>query len=219
MRLTRVRDTTALSPSSCIRSRRSGAALSSRSTSYHVSEISPAAARSRSIERIARLWARSTARQAATGSRTSRHHITYCVRPHAIVRCVLPHATIPEAAQFQREEPQCLQHASFNGIELPPAGTWTVDPGHAEVGFVGRHFGLTKVRGRFTGVEATVVVGDDITASTVEVVIDMASVSSGDQSRDDHLRSADFFDVEHHPRATFRSTARRHQRIVRLHHR
>jgi polyisoprenoid-binding protein YceI len=96
---------------------------------------------------------------------------------------------------------------SINGIELPPAGTWTVDPGHAEVGFVGRHFGLTKVRGRFTGVEATVVVSDDITASTVEVVIDTASVSSGDQSRDDHLRSADFFDVEHHPRATFRSTA------------
>jgi polyisoprenoid-binding protein YceI len=95
---------------------------------------------------------------------------------------------------------------SINGIELPPAGTWNVDPGHAEVGFVGRHFGLTKVRGRFTGVNATVVVGDDVTASTVEVVIDMASVSSGDQSRDDHLRSADFFDVEHHPLATFRST-------------
>ena len=95
---------------------------------------------------------------------------------------------------------------SINGIQLPPAGTWKVDPGHAEVGFVGRHFGLTKVRGRFTGVDATVVVGDDITASTVEVVIDMASVSSGDQSRDDHLRSADFFDVEHHRRATFRST-------------
>ncbi|WP_332666402.1 YceI family protein, partial [Aeromicrobium sp.] len=36
---------------------------------------------------------------------------------------------------------------------LPAAGTWTIDPGHAEVGFIGRHFGLTKVRGRFTGVE------------------------------------------------------------------
>jgi polyisoprenoid-binding protein YceI len=95
---------------------------------------------------------------------------------------------------------------SINSIDLPPAGTWKVDPGHADVGFVGRHFGLTTVRGRFTGVDATVVIGDDITASSVDVVIDMASVSSGDQSRDDHLRSADFFDVEHHPRATFRST-------------
>lgn len=95
---------------------------------------------------------------------------------------------------------------SINGIELPAAGLWIVDPGHAEVGFVGRHFGLTKVRGRFIGVDATVVIADEITASTIEVVIDMASVRSGDQSRDDHLRSADFFDVEHHPSATFRST-------------
>ena len=95
---------------------------------------------------------------------------------------------------------------SINSIDLPPAGTWKVDPGHAEVGFVGRHFGLTKVRGRFTGVDATVVIADEITASTVEVVIDMASVSSGDQSRDDHLRSADMFDVDRHPQATFRST-------------
>jgi polyisoprenoid-binding protein YceI len=87
------------------------------------------------------------------------------------------------------------------------AGTWKVDPGHAEVGFVGRHFGLTKVRGRFTGVDGTVVVADDLAASTVVVAIDMASVSSGDQSRDDHLRSADFFDVDAHPTAVFRSSA------------
>jgi polyisoprenoid-binding protein YceI len=94
---------------------------------------------------------------------------------------------------------------SVNTTDRPAAGTWTVDPGHAEVGFVGRHFGLTKVRGRFTGVEGTVVVGDELTASSIDVAIDMASVSSGDQSRDDHLRSADFFDVERHPRATFHS--------------
>lgn len=94
----------------------------------------------------------------------------------------------------------------INGVELPAAGVWTLDPGHAEVGFIGRHFGLTKVRGRFTGVEGVITVADDIASSSVEVVIDMRSVSSGDQSRDDHLRSSDFFDVEHHPTATFRST-------------
>ena len=92
------------------------------------------------------------------------------------------------------------------GTGLPAVGTWTVDPGHAEVGFVGRHFGLTKVRGRFTDVSGTITVADDLAASTVEVVIDTASVNSGDQGRDDHLRSADFFDVEHHPTALFRST-------------
>ena len=48
----------------------------------------------------------------------------------------------------------------LEGIELPAAGTWAVDPGHAEVGFIGRHFGLTKVRGRFTGVDGTVTLSD-----------------------------------------------------------
>jgi len=96
---------------------------------------------------------------------------------------------------------------TIDGVELPSAGTWTVDPGHAEVGFVGRHFGLTKVRGRFTGVAGAVTVAEHPEASRIEVTIDMATVSSGDQSRDDHLRSADFFDVEHHPTATYRSTS------------
>lgn len=96
---------------------------------------------------------------------------------------------------------------TVGGAELPAAGTWTVDPGHAEVGFVGRHLKFTKVRGRFTGVRGTVTVAEDPADSQLEVVIDMASVSSGDQARDDHLRSADFFDIERHPAATFTSTA------------
>jgi len=86
-------------------------------------------------------------------------------------------------------------------------GTWKVDPGHAEVGFIGRHFGLTKVRGRFVGVDGTVVIAPDVEQSSVEVVIDTASVNSGDDTRDNHLRSADMFDVAVHPTATYRSTA------------
>jgi polyisoprenoid-binding protein YceI len=89
------------------------------------------------------------------------------------------------------------------GSELPAAGVWTIDPGHADVGFVGRHFGLTKIRGRFVGVTGQVIVADDVADSSLTVTIDMASVSSGDRSRDDHLRSVDFFDVENHPNATF----------------
>jgi polyisoprenoid-binding protein YceI len=96
---------------------------------------------------------------------------------------------------------------TINGIELPASGVWTIDPGHAEVGFVGRHFGLTKVRGRFTGVAGTVTIGETPADTTVEVTIDTASVNSGDQSRDDHLRSVDFFDVDRFPTATFRSIA------------
>jgi polyisoprenoid-binding protein YceI len=95
----------------------------------------------------------------------------------------------------------------IGGVELPAAGTWSVDPGHAEVGFVGRHFGLTKIRGRFTGVDGTVAVAANPADSTIDVTIDMASVESGSADRDNHLRSADFFDVDNHPSARFRSTA------------
>lgn len=95
---------------------------------------------------------------------------------------------------------------TIDGVTLPAAGVWTVDPGHAEVGFIGRHFMLTKVRGRFTGVDATVRIGDQPGDTEIEATIDMATVHSGDQTRDDHLRSADFFDVDNHPQAQFRST-------------
>jgi polyisoprenoid-binding protein YceI len=96
---------------------------------------------------------------------------------------------------------------TIGGVELPAAGTWAIDPGHAEIGFVGRHFGLTKIRGRFTAVEGTVQVAGEPTDSTVEVAIDMASVESGSTDRDNHLRSSDFFDVDNYPTAHFRSTA------------
>jgi polyisoprenoid-binding protein YceI len=94
-----------------------------------------------------------------------------------------------------------------DGVGIPAPGTWVIDPGHAEVAFVGRHFMLTKIRGRFTGVTGEVVVAERPNDSRLDVVIDMASVSSGDATRDDHLRSADLFDVENHPLANFRSTS------------
>ena len=95
---------------------------------------------------------------------------------------------------------------TLDGVTVPAPGAWVVDPGHAEVAFVGRHLMLTKARGRFTGVDATIRIADDPNDTEITAVIDMASVNSGDATRDDHLRSGDFFDVERHPQAVFRST-------------
>jgi polyisoprenoid-binding protein YceI len=94
-----------------------------------------------------------------------------------------------------------------DGAELPAPGRWQIDPGHTEVAFIGRHFMLTKVRGRFTGVTGAIEVAQEPGESTAEVTIDMASVESGNQARDDHLRSADFFDADRHPTATFAGRA------------
>ena len=96
---------------------------------------------------------------------------------------------------------------TVGGAELPVPGRWEIDPGHTEVAFIGRHFMLTKVRGRFTGVTGAITVAEDPGESAAEVSVDMASVDSGSQARDDHLRSADFFDAARHPTATFSGRA------------
>jgi polyisoprenoid-binding protein YceI len=96
---------------------------------------------------------------------------------------------------------------TVDGQVLPAPGAWEIDPGHADVSFTGRHFMVTKVRGRFTDVRGTVLVGEQMSDSRVDVVIGMASVASGSETRDEHLRSAELFDVERFPEATFRSVA------------
>jgi polyisoprenoid-binding protein YceI len=94
-----------------------------------------------------------------------------------------------------------------DGVEVPGLGTWLIDPGHAQVGFLGRHLKFTKVRGRFADVAGTIVVSDDPNDTSVEVTIATASVDTGNSDRDEHLRSPDLFDVERFPTATFRGTA------------
>ena len=96
---------------------------------------------------------------------------------------------------------------TVDGTELPVAGTWAIDVSHSSVNFRVKHLGLAKTRGRFTSFEGTVEVGEDPLQSSVRVSIDAASVDTHDEQRDGHLRSADFFDVEHHPAITYRSTA------------
>ena len=86
------------------------------------------------------------------------------------------------------------------------AGTWTADPAHTTVGFVVRHLGLSKVRGRFDGVSAQLTVGDDVASSSVSAEIQMGTVTTGNSDRDAHLASSDFFNAETNPTMTFVST-------------
>ena len=96
-------------------------------------------------------------------------------------------------------------------VEIPGyvTGTWTIDPVHSEVSFVVRHMMVSKVRGRFDKFEGTITTSGDPLASTVTADVDLASVNTGNETRDNHIRSEDFFHVEKHPTMTFRSTGLR----------
>lgn len=84
------------------------------------------------------------------------------------------------------------------------ASTWTIDPDHSNVGFKVRHLMVSNVKGNFDKHTGAVELNDkDITKSSVEVTIDTSSINTNVQKRDDHLRSADFFDVAKYPTMTF----------------
>lgn len=84
------------------------------------------------------------------------------------------------------------------------ASTWTIDPDHSNVGFKVRHLMVSNVKGSFEKYTGTVEIDDkDITKSKVEVSIDTNSINTNVAKRDEHLRSADFFDVTKYPSMTF----------------
>src|SRR3977135_717303 len=87
------------------------------------------------------------------------------------------------------------------------ASTWNIDPSHSAVAFSVRHMVVSKTRGRFTKWSGQLRFdAQNPASSSVEVTIDPASLDTADAQRDAHLRSADFFDVEKYPSASFRST-------------
>jgi len=86
------------------------------------------------------------------------------------------------------------------------AGTWAIDPVHSSVGFWVRHLLVSKVRGTFEKFSGAITVAEDGTPSvTAEIAVD--SVHTGNEQRDAHIKSADFFDVDNYPTATFTSSA------------
>ena len=93
----------------------------------------------------------------------------------------------------------------FDGVAIPKPGTFAIDPAHTTVGFTARHLMVSKVRGSFTDVAGTIVIGEDPAKSTAEATISAASINTANADRDAHLRSPDFLDAEHYPTLTFRS--------------
>ncbi|HEU4978702.1 MAG TPA: YceI family protein [Solirubrobacteraceae bacterium] len=89
---------------------------------------------------------------------------------------------------------------------IAPPGTWAVDAAHSKVGFAVKHMGIATVRGEFTEFEGTLELGDDLSTAKAYGTVKVVSVDTNEPARDEHLRSADFFDAESNPELRFQST-------------
>ncbi|MDP9402968.1 MAG: YceI family protein [Actinomycetota bacterium] len=100
--------------------------------------------------------------------------------------------------------------ATTTTTQLEPAllaGTWQIDPSHSSVEFSVRHLMVSKVTGRVSRFGGEIHVDEVPHRSYVVATIDAASIDTGDERRDEHLRSPEFLDVAHHPTIQFRSTS------------
>jgi polyisoprenoid-binding protein YceI len=88
---------------------------------------------------------------------------------------------------------------------IVPTGTWNVDPSHSSVNFAVKHMGIATVRGTFETYEGTLEIGADLASSKAYGTVQTASVTTGEADRDNHLRSADFFNAEANPQLVFAS--------------
>jgi polyisoprenoid-binding protein YceI len=86
-------------------------------------------------------------------------------------------------------------------------GTWTIDTVHSDVSFTVRHMMVSKVRGSFRNFSGTIVTGENPLESSVTAEIDLNSIDTNNEQRDNHIRSADFFEVEKYATMTYKSTS------------
>lgn len=101
---------------------------------------------------------------------------------------------------------------TIDGVTVPEAGVYEIDPAHSVIELVVRHMGLAKVRGRFNEFTGTIQIGDSLKESFAEATIHADSIDTRDETRDQHLRSPDFLDVEEYPTLDFRTTGVREER-------
>jgi len=93
-------------------------------------------------------------------------------------------------------------------LAMAETSTWVSDPAHSEVDFTITHLAISNVHGRFGHVNATIAYNDaDVSKSTVKATIDVTGVDTGEEARNNHLKSPDFFNVATNPTATFTSTS------------
>lgn len=97
---------------------------------------------------------------------------------------------------------------TVQATEIPGyvAGKWTIDPIHSHVGFVVKHMMVSKVRGQFDTFEGEIITAADPLQSSATAKIDLQSIDTNSEQRDQHIKSADFFEVEKYPEMTYRST-------------
>ncbi|WP_394434208.1 YceI family protein [Streptomyces sp. SGAir0957] len=102
-------------------------------------------------------------------------------------------------------------HASMGNValqvspppQLPEPGDWEIEPTHSSIAFTARHIGLARIHGRFNSFAGALRLADRIEESAMHVVIDASSIDTNVKMRDDHLRSADFLDVDRFPTLEF----------------
>jgi polyisoprenoid-binding protein YceI len=130
--------------------------------------------------------------------------------PYTVIVTALGYAPVASTALVTasgRVDAGTVVLSRQGGVELPPPGTWSLDPAHSSVGATAQHLGISSVRGRFTEFGGRIEIAEDAERSRVDAVISAASIDTGNGLRDKHLRSPDFLDVERFPEITYRSTA------------